>query len=190
MSEYSRASYKEKVISISPKDIPNNHDCADTALFIYNSSYESATGIKNNYKNITKNGVKLDYLRNIQAADLFGSKNIADKILNYYEADGNGQTYDSKKADRSFNSNNVEIGTVGVYSPTPEAKGFTGHVITVTGVKRDRKGNVISIDYIEGHMEGQEQTEYTFTKEGGDGTSSLHGRYSDCIFLGWGEFEF
>ena len=110
--------------------------------------------------------------------------------MTYYEADGNGQTYDSKKADRSFNSNNVEIGTVGVYSPTPEAKGFTGHVITVTGVKRDRKGNVISIDYIEGHMEGQEQTEYTFTKEGGGGTSSLHGRYSDCIFLGWGEFEF
>ena len=69
------------------------------------------------------------------------------------------------------------------------AKGFTGHVITVIGVNRDNKGNVSSINYIEGHMEGQEQTVYTFTQENGNGTFSLHGRYSDCIFIGWGEFE-
>ncbi|MCQ2590130.1 MAG: hypothetical protein MJ179_06875 [Treponema sp.] len=49
---------------------------------------------------------------------------------------------------------------------------------------------ICTIDYIEGHMEGQEQTVYTFTKEGGVGNSSLHGKYSDCIFIGWGEFEF
>ena len=158
-------------------------------MFIYNKSYEVATGIKNNYTNISKNGNKLDYLRNIQAADLFGVNNENNKIINYYIEGNKGQSFDSKLADRSFNSSNIEVGTVGIYSPTPGAKGFTGHVITVIGVNRDNKGNVSSINYIEGHMEGQEQTVYTFTQENGNGTFSLHGRYSDCIFIGWGEFE-
>lgn len=190
ITEKQRSVYMNKVKTFTPEDIPNDYDCADTALFIYNKSYETSTSVKDNFKNIIKNGSNLDYLRNIQAADLFGSKNINNKIIYYYSSNDSGRTYDSKLADRKFNSKNIEIGTVGVYSPAPGATGFTGHVITVIGVERDKNGNVVSIDYIEGHMEGQEQTVYTFTKEGGVGNSSLHGKYSDCIFIGWGEFEF
>jgi hypothetical protein len=178
---------------VTPAIIPNVYDCADTALFIYNRAM-AANGLSDAYKSISKNGNRLEILSNIQVADLFGAANLNNKIINYYNNSGSGQTYDSSIADRSFNSNNIEVGTVGVYKPTPGSTGFTGHTITVTGVTRDRNGNVASIKYIEGHQGppgiGADQTEYTFTREGGGfGEGSLHNRYSDTIFVGWGEFE-
>ena len=190
MTEAQRTAYKNKVQSMKPSDIPNDHDCADTALYIYDKSYEAATGTKNGFKNITKDGKKLDILKNVQAKDLFGTLNKDNKNINYYKADGTGQTYDSSLADRSFNSSNIEVGTVGLYKPKSGVTGFSGHTITVTGVSRDANGNVLSISYIEGHMGDSEQEEHTFTREAGAaGNSSLHNRYSNCIFVGWGEFE-
>ena len=190
LTETQRTKYKNKVTSLKPSDIPNNHDCADTALYIYNKSYEAATGTVNGFKNVKKDGIKLDVLRNVQAKDLFGILNQSNKNINYYKSDGTGQSYDSSLADRSFNSSNVEIGTVGLYKPAPGEDGFSGHTITVTGVSRDTSGNVLSISYIEGHMNDVEQEEHTFTREAGaNGSSSLHNRYLNCVFVGWGEFE-
>jgi hypothetical protein len=193
LSDKQREIYMNSVAGVSPAIIPDVYDCADTALFIYNRAM-AANGQPDAFKSISKNGSKLNNLRDIQAADLFGLANINNRIINYYDSSGSGQTYDSSKADRSFNSKNVEVGTVGIYKPAPGARGFTGHTITVTGVTRDRNGNITSIKYIEGHQgtqgTGIEQTEYTFTREGGGfGESSLHNRYSDTIFVGWGEFE-
>ncbi len=190
LTETQRTAYKNKVKSMKPSDIPDDHDCADTALYIYDKSYEVATGTKNGFKNITKNESKLDILRNVQAKDLFGTLNKTNKNINYYKADGTGQTYDSLLADRSFSSSNIEVGTVGLYKPKQGVTGFSGHTITVTGVNRDANGNVLSITYIEGHMGGLNQEEHTFTREASDsGSASLQNRYSNCIFVGWGEFE-
>jgi hypothetical protein len=183
----------QSVTSVTPEIISNEYDCADTALFIYNRAM-AANGQTDAFRAIQKNGSALALLANIQVSDLFGAANLKNQIINYYDSSGVGQTYDSSKADVSFNSKNVEVGTVGVYKPIPGAKGFTGHTITVTGVTRDGNGNVTSIKYIEGHQGYQgtpvEQTEYTFTRERGDfGPDSLHNRYDDTIFVGWGEFE-
>ena len=76
----------------------------------------------------------------------FGAANLRNQIINYYDSNGTGQTYDSSKADRAFNSKNIEVGTVGIYKPTPGSSGFTGHTITVTGVTRDK--NVLRITFI------------------------------------------
>lgn len=150
---------------------------------------KAATGQEESYKNITKNGQKLDNLQNIQAGDMFGDANKNNKIVNYYQNDGT-QSYDSSYADRSFNSSNIEVGTVGIYMPATaeDAKYFSGHSITVTGVTRDKNGNVTAINYIEGHMGNQEQEEHTFTPNG-TGDSSLYNKYGDCKFVGWGEIE-
>ena len=55
MTEKQRAVYMNKAKSFTPEDIPNDHDCADTALFIYNKSYEASTSVKDNFKKLLKN---------------------------------------------------------------------------------------------------------------------------------------
>ncbi len=189
MTEPQRNLYKASVQSQHPANIPNKYDCADTVIHIYNSAMKAATGQDNSYENISKNGQKLTNLQDIQAGDMFGTSNAKNKIVNYYQNDGT-QSYDSSKADRSFNSPNIEIGTVGIYKPATaeDAKYFSGHSITVTGVTRDKNGNVTAINYIEGHMNNHDQEEHTFTING-TGDSSLYNKYSDCKFVGWGEIE-
>ena len=190
LTDSQRETYKQKVQSLTPSTIPNKYDCADTTLYIYTEAMDSATGVKEAFKNVTKNGSKLTVLENIQVKDMFGNSNKSNKIIKYYNSQGVGQTYDSSQADRSFNSANVEIGSIGVYAPAEGATGFTGHTITVTGVNKNQQGTITTINYIEGHMNNTEQEEHTFTREGGAaGSSSLHNRYSDCSFIGWGEYE-
>jgi hypothetical protein len=52
--------------------------------------------------------------------------------------------------DTFFNNPNVEVGTVAVWSKSPN--GGSGHVATVVDVQRDANGNVTSITTIEGHL--------------------------------------
>jgi hypothetical protein len=175
---------------VRPVIIQDKYDCADTSLYIYNHAMYAATGQVNAYENIMKNGSKLLDIQDIQAGDMFGTANLNNRIINFYNSSGNGQTYNSDNADRSFNSKNIEIGTIGIYAPVAGTSNFSGHVITVTGVTRDSNGNVISIDYIEGHMGNHDQEKHTFTRSYGDyGADSLYNRYSDCTFIGWGEYE-
>ena len=57
-------------------------------------------------------------------------------------------------------------------------------------MNKNHQGNITSINYIECHMNNTEQEEHIFTREGGAAdSSSLHNRYNDCSFIGWGEYE-
>ncbi|VBB40729.1 hypothetical protein TRIP_E350020 [uncultured Spirochaetota bacterium] len=102
LSAEQRWEYMQYVSRVTPASIPNNYDCADTGLYIYDQAMQAATGQQGAYTNVTKNGSHLSNLQDIQAADTFGTNNQNNKIINYYNADGREQTYDSSK-DEAYN---------------------------------------------------------------------------------------
>lgn len=189
LTDSQRNTYKT-YISITSQhlsNIPESYDCTDVTLFLYDNAMLVSTNKKNAYKEMYHNGQKLLYskfgLTDIQAKDQnpeLGNQNIL-----FYDGDG----YSSPKTvqavyDNSFDSKNVEIGTVLVLKPNEKAKeAFTGHTMTVAGFATDKKGNRTDIIFIEGGMNHPPQL--LFVNE----NMFNAGIYSDCDIIGWGEWK-
>lgn len=102
-------------------------DCADLCVYIASGAVESSTGTADYHTNLTAGGEPLVSIPGIHSSDFADE----DNVTFYYNADGT--------VDNSFESPNVEAGTIGV---------FSGHVITVSS---DRQSPLDPIQTIQGH---------------------------------------
>jgi RHS repeat-associated protein len=102
-------------------------DCADLATYIASGAMDAATGATDYYTNMTAAGAPLSTIPPIHSTDFGHDGNVTF----YRSADGT--------IDNTFNSPNVEAGTIGV---------FSNHVITVTA---DRAHPTDPIQTIQGH---------------------------------------
>ncbi len=173
MTEKNRSDYKQKVTEYAVYklegdrlDIPDVYDCADVATFLYGQATAETT-LGNQSGTLlhgeTPIGANVSY---IQSEDYFTEQT---KNITYYD-------------DRSFNNENVEVGTVMVWEgPGLEAeKGWVGHVATVVDVQRDKQGNVTEIKIIQGHTGGNRTEVVTIPNQ--TDLNSYAGN-----FLGFGE---
>ena len=173
LSETQRNLYKESISSIDVSKAPAGVVCSTYAAHNYSNAMEAATGEKSSYKNLQHDGNKLTGLWGFYASDFYNGVDGSENFSFYTDSNGN--------KDNSFNSSNIEVGTVGVFG-TKNPKGWTGHIWTVTGVSRDKDGNVTSIDIVEGHQtRSPEKNKIT----AGDFQAYINGTGP---FLGWGEF--
>lgn len=138
MTDTERNAYKQSIKDTDPSSIPSNYDCADVGAYLASKAMGDAKGEENYYKNLEHKESKINNIQDIQAKDF---QHEGNNISFYKDKDG--------KNDRSFNSGNIEVGTIGVFG-AKEGATWTGHIITVTKVKKDKKGNILSINTIEG----------------------------------------
>ena len=147
--------------------LPNSYDCADVAVYLYGKAIElTDTGLSTS--DLMHNGSALPYISAISSTDFF--KDQTDNIDFY--------------SDTKFNNPNVEVGTLMVWKgpgyDSETKTGWNGHVATVVGVTRDKKGNVTKITIIEGHTGGNKTEVVDITSQ--KDLDSYKG-----TFLGFGE---
>ena len=164
LNETQRKIYMEYVAGLTPQGTMYEHNCADVAAAIYSSAMFLSTGEWRAHQNLTHDGEKIDSVTEIQSKDFFpvNSNNIT-----FYK-------------DKSFNSKEVEVGSVAVWE-SDDKSSWVGHVATVVGVERDDDGNVLSIDIIQGHTDIEKATEKVTITSQKDLDSYLG------TFHGWGE---
>lgn len=172
LSETERKLYKENIASINVSKAPAGLVCSTYAAYNYSNAMEAATGEKSSYKKLKHDGKNLTGLWSFYASDFYSTDDSSDNFSFYTDADGN--------KDNSFNSPNIEVGTVGVFG-TKNPKKWTGHIWTVTGVSRDKDGNVLSISIVEGHSKRKPNTA-TITPQ--EFQEYINGTGP---FIGWGE---
>jgi RHS repeat-associated protein len=144
MSEEARSAYKEAVSEYSQYDygsnkmgIPDGYDCADVATYMYGQGM-AATGNTTATTQLQHDGVNITSTPQIQSSDFFPENT---NNITFYE-------------NKSFNSPDVEVGSVAVWAGPGSngGTGWIGHVATVVDVQHDDKGNVTSIVTLEGHV--------------------------------------
>ena len=168
-TDQERAAFMQSITGTNVSSIPSRYDCADVGTYLASQAMGAATGQNNYYQNLQHNGENISSISGIQAKDFHNEgSNIS------FHKDANGDN------DTSFNSSNIEVGTIGVFG-AKEGATWTGHIFTVTGVKRDEDKNVLSISVIEGsqkHSPTSSDIDQSDFKEYIENTGP---------FLGWGE---
>jgi hypothetical protein len=183
-----RTSYKEAVTTLKNnlQTIPKGYDCTDVALYVHTKGMQTATGEKNAWKKMYHGESLLSQskygLTDIQAVDQNPKK--GNKNALFYDGSGNGgpMAYSQTIYDTSFDSPNVEIGTVAVLEPYNSAGGFTGHTMTVSDIVTDSNGVRQEINFIEGGMTHDPQI---WTVKRGESLDI----YTDTKFIGWAEWR-
>ncbi|GHV94287.1 hypothetical protein AGMMS50293_06070 [Spirochaetia bacterium] len=146
LSDEQRDAYMQTINSYSDYNrttndmgLPNGYDCADVAAYLYNEAM-SVAGVNNAAGQLQHGGTNITSIPQIESKDFFPDN---PNNITYYD-------------DKSFNNPNVEAGSVAVWAGpgASTGAGWTGHVATVVDVVRDEKGNVVSINTIEGHTGG------------------------------------
>jgi len=140
MSEEGRIRYKDNIQSYTSDNIPTyqagdragqQYDCADLTTQMSMDSMESATSQSYGIENFSKaNGNDLSTVQDIHSSDF--ADDTSGNITFYRNPDGS--------IDNNFNSQNVETGTIGV---------FSNHIITVT---EDRSDVTDPIKTLQGHQ--------------------------------------
>jgi RHS repeat-associated protein len=128
--------YAQYVFESNKMGIPDGYDCADVATYLYGQGM-AATGNTAAATQLQHNGENITSIPQIQSSDFFPENT---NNITFYE-------------NKSFNSPDVEVGTVAVWAGPGGSggTGWVGHVATVVDVQRDNNGNVISIVTLEGH---------------------------------------
>ena len=163
LTDDQREIYMDYVSNLAVTDTIYDHDCADLATAIYSMGLLLSTDGFYKHQDLTHNGTNISRVPEIQSSDFFP------------ENTNNITFYDDKK----FNSPDIEVGTVAVWE-SDDKDVWTGHVATITGVKRDDAGNVLQIDIIEGYK-GDKATEKVKITSQSDLDEYLG------TFHGWGE---
>ncbi len=156
ISEADRKKYIEKLSGYSAYEsntntlgIPDDYDCADVATYIYSEATSVTSGGNSLSKLSPQYGpIYPSNVENIHSSDFFPEQ--TDNVTYYKKPDGSSVT--------SFNNPHVEPGSIMTWEGG-KGDSFTGHVATVTDVKRDKKGNVTEITIIHGHLNAPTNTE-------------------------------
>ena len=170
LTEEQRQAYKDAIaeyvdydVIVDSPSIPAAYDCVDVTAFLYGVAMEASTGEVDAYMNLTNFGGQLVALQEIHSSDFFPEE---DQNVDFYE-------------DASFNSPDVEIGTIGVWEADEPT--WDGHTATVVDVVRNEDGDVTFIQLLEGRL-------------GGDTSTQTVDLYSQAAldtyagtFRGWGE---
>jgi RHS repeat-associated protein len=127
-SSEEREKYKASISSATLENVPTElpysgntdgklkPDCADMVVTLANDAMEKATGEKDFYKKLNRNGTPLKEIVDIHSSDFRDGENFTF----YRNADG--------EIEKDFSFAGVEVGTIGV---------FDNHVITVIGFEKD-----------------------------------------------------
>jgi len=141
LTEEQRQAYKDAIAEYvnydAEEDSPSiaaAFDCADVTAFLYGKAMEAATGEVDVYMDLENFGGPLTALQEIHSSDFFPEE---EQNVDFYE-------------DSSFNSPDVENGSIGVWEA--DTPGWSGHTATVTDVTRDDEGNVERIVLLEGRQ--------------------------------------
>jgi hypothetical protein len=161
MDEISR--YNDYDNKENKMDIPDEYNCADVVTYLYDQAM-TAAGYPDAMKGLQHEGKNISSAPEMQSWDYF------------FDQTNNITFY----ADKSFNSKDVEVGTIAVWMNNTGTGTWIGHVATVIEVKHDEKGNVTSIITIEGHM-----TKSTFIDK--TNTSQAVWNTYAGYFVGFGE---